>query len=233
MNSENCFITLTYSPENVPENGSLNKRDIQLFMKRLRKKYRDKKIRYFQCGEYGGQLGRPHHHVILFGHNFTDRKHFSSRGKIKLYLSQELSDLWPHGMHTIGELTLESAAYTAAYILKKVFGKKAPEHYGDKIPEFITMSRRPGIGQAFYDRYKSDLYTTDQAIITDTKRTRVPKYYDKLFDLQHPARLQALKSIRKTRAKANPDNHPLRLAIREQIKQIQQEKKQRCYETFT
>ena len=50
----NCFITLTFSPEHFPKDRSLNKRDFQLFIKRLRKKF-GPGVRYFHCGEYGEQ----------------------------------------------------------------------------------------------------------------------------------------------------------------------------------
>ena len=59
MHRSNCFITLTYSPDFLPDPPSLNLRDFQLFMKRLRKRFGDG-IRFFHCGEYGEQCGRPH-----------------------------------------------------------------------------------------------------------------------------------------------------------------------------
>lgn len=42
MYDNNCFITLTYSPENLPPDGGLRKKHFQLFMKRLRKKLKKK-----------------------------------------------------------------------------------------------------------------------------------------------------------------------------------------------
>ena len=89
---DNCFITLTYTDENLPCRGNrdcdkcdhfkekrcdglergLCKRDFQLFLKRLRKMF-GKGVRYHHCGEYGEQLGRPHHHACLFNFNFPDR----------------------------------------------------------------------------------------------------------------------------------------------------------------
>ena len=80
MYDENCFVTFTYDDENLPENGSLTRgsqSDFTLFMKRLRKKVK-KKIRYFQCGEYGDTTGRPHHHACLFGFDFEDKVLYSS-----------------------------------------------------------------------------------------------------------------------------------------------------------
>ena len=98
MHTDNCFVTLTYSDEGIahldrcidPETGeigagplrSLNKRDIQLFMKRLRKRT-GAKIRYLQCGEYGSKTQRPHHHVLLFGFDFSDKYMFAENRRLE------------------------------------------------------------------------------------------------------------------------------------------------------
>ena len=70
LHEDNCFLTLTFNEEHMPENRSINKRDLQLFFKRLRKRYPNKVIKYFACGEYGDERNRPHYHVILFNHDF-------------------------------------------------------------------------------------------------------------------------------------------------------------------
>lgn len=82
ISSNPLFITLTYNDENIPrsENGllTLSKRDVQLFMKRLRKEYAkisDKKIRYYFVGEYGSKFKRPHYHAILFNLDNPDLVH--------------------------------------------------------------------------------------------------------------------------------------------------------------
>lgn len=145
---ENCFITLTYDNQHLPANGSLVRRDLTNFFKRLRKQY-DHKIRYFACGEYGDKGQRPHYHAILFNHHFSDRRVFSA-GKFPLYISDQLASLWQFGHSIIGEMSFESAAYTARYCVKKITGKDAREHYGERLPEFSAMSRRPGIGHDFF-----------------------------------------------------------------------------------
>ena len=58
------FVTLTYGDRQVPEDG-LCKRDVQLFMKKLRKRCGGR-LRYFCTGEYGSKKGRPHYHLLLF-----------------------------------------------------------------------------------------------------------------------------------------------------------------------
>lgn len=66
------FITLTYDNIHVPRTSSgfntLSKRDVQLFLKRLRKRCskRGLSLRYYLCGEYGSKNFRPHYHAIIF-----------------------------------------------------------------------------------------------------------------------------------------------------------------------
>lgn len=178
---ENCFITLTYNDENLPENGSLCLRDFQLFMKKLRKQNSEKKIRFFHCGEYGSELSRPHYHALLFNHDFPDKKPFSKNGGYWTYTSGTLSELWPKGFSIVAGLSLESAGYVARYSLKKVTGEKAKDHYGILAPPYATMSRRPGIGKKWFDKYSGDVYPADRVIINGSY-SRPPRYYDGLFD---------------------------------------------------
>ena len=67
---DNCFVTLTYAPEHLPKDGSLNRKHVQDFIKRLRRRLDDRKIRVFYCGEYGDKLRRPHYHLCLFNCDF-------------------------------------------------------------------------------------------------------------------------------------------------------------------
>ena len=122
------FITLTYDDD--WRTGCLNYSDVQLFMKRLRKAHGGP-LRFFCAGEYGERNGREHWHILIFG----------------LYPPfREVGewDLWPHGSTHIGDVTRQSAAYTAGYKLKN-FGETRDS-------AFIRMSRRPGIGHDFYVR---------------------------------------------------------------------------------
>uniref|UniRef100_UPI0040482461 rolling circle replication-associated protein n=1 Tax=Shewanella sp. TaxID=50422 RepID=UPI0040482461 len=125
LHQDNCFITLTYNDDYLPENGTLVKRDFQLFMKRLRKKY-PHAVRYYQCGEYGSKTHRPHYHACLFGHDFKDKTLWQKGSDgTPLYISSSLQDLWSSdghsiGFSTIGTVTFQSAAYVARYIMKKI-----------------------------------------------------------------------------------------------------------------
>jgi len=85
MWEENCFATLTYDDEHLPKNSSLDKRDLQKFFKRLRKKYEPKKIRYYACAEYGEKSFRPHYHAAIFNISFADRKEWKRTKEGILY----------------------------------------------------------------------------------------------------------------------------------------------------
>jgi len=54
-------------------------------MKRLRKHYSGRTIRYYMCGEYGENMGRPHYHAVFFNLRFADQLYFKSSGGFKLY----------------------------------------------------------------------------------------------------------------------------------------------------
>ncbi|WNK12936.1 MAG: replication initiator protein [Microvirus sp.] len=231
LHDDNCFLTLTYS--NEQPNNSLNKRDITLFMKNLRKQNPDKIIRYFQCGEYGDASNRPHHHVLLFNHKFEDARYFTSKKQYKLYVSRTLSDLWPHGMHSIGELNFDTACYTARYILKKTTGKNAKEHYGDRLPEYTTMSRRPGIATDWFKRFFRDIYNHDKCVISHNFIARPPIFYDRMYDNLQPDHFKLLKKNRRANALNNPENTDDRRNIKRKITLIKQERISRPFENGT
>lgn len=199
LHEENCFITLTYDNEHLPENGSLCIRDFQLFMKKLRKSS-EKKIRYFHCGEYGETFARPHYHALLFGYDFKDKKYFSERNGNVTYISNKLSELWEKGFTTVAGVSFESAGYVARYSLKKVSGKNSEDHYGIMQPEYCTMSRRPGIGRGWYSKYSGDVHTLDRVIINGVA-TRPPRYYDNILGKQDPSALALLKIEREKNEK--------------------------------
>lgn len=229
---DNCFITLTFNEESLQARENPNTVDVtdfQKFMKRLRKKY-GKGIRFFHCGEYGDKYGRPHYHACIFNHDFDDRRLYSVRDEVRLYTSESLQELWPFGFSSVGDVTFDSAAYVARYIMKKVNGKNAWHHYSDidfdtgeiinqRRPEYTTMSRRPGIGKGWYDLYKKDLYPHDRVVMNGVKMN-VPKFYDKQLEKENPYQLEDLKAERVENAKLyQEDNTPERLRVKERIKQ--------------
>lgn len=178
----NCSITLTYGDEYL-EGLSLVHRDFQKFMKRLRK--RCSGVRFFMCGEYGEKFSRPHFHACLFNCDFDDRvySHKSPAG-FKLYRSDLLSKLWPFGIALIGELTFESAAYAARYVMKKVGSDGSvreiinPEtgEVFSRAHEYCQMSRRPGIGTDWFRLYWPEVVREGQVVVNGVKCS-APKFY--------------------------------------------------------
>lgn len=185
---DNCFITLTFSNDFLPWNYSIDVRDWQLFMKRLRKFYEPKKIRFYACGEYGDTNLRPHYHALLFNHDFNDKVFYgyNKRGD-KLFTSPSLSKIWPYGLATLGAVTFESAAYVARYVMKKQTGENAGPIYlrqhplsglwHNVTPEFCLMSRRPGIAAGWIEKFQSDVYPSDN-IISRGMKMKPPRFYD-------------------------------------------------------
>ncbi len=218
---QNCFVTLTYDNDNLPEDGSLRLEDWQKFAKRLRHKLGP--FRFFHCGEYGEVNMRPHYHACIFGHDFiADRGLWKDSGKYPLFRSPVLDETWGLGFATVGALTFKSAAYVARYVMKKATGPLAAEKYGrvDEEtgdvsfvrPEYVTMSRRPGIGSKWFERFKSDVYPSDE-VVHEGKRYRPPRFYDLLLDDEE---LDVYK-VKRRRALVNRTKEltPDRLVVRE------------------
>lgn len=201
----NSFLTLTYDEKNLPPHGSLWKPDLQKFFKRLRKTI-GTMVRYYACGEYGDITARAHYHVCLFGYDFPDKIFFRQNGEHRLYISNQLNDLWGHGNTSIGELTFETAAYTARYVMKKTTGKACKKYVrldqetGELIPlvqPFAAMSLRPAIGKEWLQQYHGDIYNANKDFVLHKgRKLRPPKYYDKIYDTIDFDRMQAIKHQR-------------------------------------
>lgn len=191
----NCFITLTYRDECLPPHGSLDVKHFQDFMKRLRFRF-GSGIRFFHCGEYGEKFARPHYHACLFNFDFPDKKLWRTVRENRLFTSEALEQLWPFGFSTVGEVTFESAAYVARYVTKKVTGRLAEDHYGVRKPEYTTMSRRPGIGRPWFEKFRSDVYPSDQVVLRG-RAMRPPKFYDSLFEVAYPSDFAKVKARRR------------------------------------
>jgi len=231
LHENNCFITLTFNDDALAKRANpftVDVRDFQLFMKRFRKKYGEG-IRYFHCGEYGEKTQRPHYHACIFGFDFPDKKLWKVSNGHRLYTSEKLNALWEHkGYCVIGDVTWQSAAYVARYIMKKITGDKAEQHYQlideltgeiyERNPEYTTMSRRPGIAKGWFDKFGDELYVTDSVVINGHE-LRVPKFYDSHYELSNPLDYRKIKAQRRAHAKKNDgQNTPHRLYQKEQCK---------------
>ena len=227
---ENCFITLTYSDQYLPENGSLDRKAFPLFMRRLRKKFHGRTIRYYHCGEYGSKYGRPHYHSCLFGFDFPDKTYWTSRNGIPVFRSDILEKLWWQGNSEVGSLTYESAAYCAHYIEKKVLGTSEAsdemryQKYGYvdnegevflREPEYSTMSRRPGIGKPWLEKFGCEVYPEDGVVVRGMLQ-KPPRYYDGLYELTEPEMMDRVRALRR-RAADLADHTPEKLAAMKAI----------------
>lgn len=206
------FLTLTYAPENLPAFGSLDKTVVPYFIAELRR-WTGASLKYFHCGEYGDKLSRPHYHVLIFGWRPSDDVKQVRRGLYPLYSSPTIEALWPYGFCPFGDLTFESAAYTARYATKKVTGEKAQEHYervdpesGEVFylqPEYATMSNRGGIGRSWIEKYFDEVYPSDSVLING-HLVQPPRFYDKVLKQRDPVLFESVKLNRVAKYKDKP-----------------------------
>lgn len=218
QHEENCFITLTFDDQrakNPLSTFTLIKKDFSNFMKRLRKNTGKKGIKFFHCGEYGEKHSRPHHHALLFGYDFPDKKQIQdSKLGHKQFDSEILLKAWQNqGDVTISEANYATAQYIAKYCTKvwtesKASPRTQEEIYNGVLPEYISMSRGgrngKGIGYGFYNDYKNETYRDDNVIVNGTKM-KPPKYYDSLYKEENPKHLAKLKQTRQTFAEGHED----------------------------
>lgn len=230
-----CFLTFTYNNHNLPHPPSVDHRHYQLFMKRLRMYHHYSNpdappVKYYMCGEYGGNTSRPHYHAIIFGLNFADKRfHKKTKRGDNIYTSEKLDELWGMGHCYIGNVSHQSAGYVARYCLKKVNGEMADEHYTYADPQTgeISILRKEymaasnGLGLNHFLEHHTQMYLRDSCIVNG-KETPVPKYYDRKLGEINPELLEEIKQRRKDKAVFRaPDNTPERLLVKKEIKLAQ------------
>jgi hypothetical protein len=233
----------------VPDDWSVHKEHVQKFLKRLRKAFKQK-IRYFLIGEYGSvcrhgldisrvkcplcNTGRPHYHAILFNCSFDDLREYQVQDGVSRYTSEKLESIWKYGNVDVAPMSFEAAAYVARYSLKKVTGPQSYEHYmaydlDGQItfltPEFSLMSRRPGIGKEWFDKYHTDLYPRDTVPVPGLGTIRgMPRYYDKLFEIKDPLSMEEIKEVRQAfRREHGAEYTPERLMDKYKVQKAKQE----------
>lgn len=159
------FLTLTYNDEHLPPNQDLSKRDLQLFIKRLRK--RNPGIRYFAVGEYGTDFQRPHYHAVIF--NLLDLNLVTAS-----WVDQAQA---PMGYVTGSRATMGRIRYMVSYMATPVYSP-------DKVSPFRLMSRKPGIGFSYVEKMGEFHRARSDGCIHDFDVIRsMPRYYtDKIFD---------------------------------------------------
>ncbi|AXL15413.1 replication initiator protein [Microviridae sp.] len=191
-----CFITLTYDDEHLPNDRALDLEHWKLFRKRLYKRFGP--FRFLHCGEYGSKNGRPHYHACLFGLDFhEDREVWRTDGKSVVWLSDTLSEIWGKGFTTLAPLNFATSAYVAGYVMKKAKHAEHLERTG-KIgvedgritviypkPEYVTMSKKPGLGSTWFEKYWTEVYPRDRVTI-EGREFQPPRFYDDMLLKSQP-----------------------------------------------
>lgn len=163
------FITLTYSPDCItyvpgatpPFYATLYPKDLTDFFKRLRFNLGNRKIRYYACGEYGGETKRPHYHAILFDVDYSD--------------TSIIEKSWNKGFVKVEDVNIATISYVAGYVQKKLYGN---DTYPDCIdPPFSRMSK--SIGKKFFQEHCEDIW--NNGLHFQGYRIKVPRYFFKLL----------------------------------------------------
>jgi len=202
---QNSFVTLTYDDEHCPE--TIQRSDIQNFIKRLRKKI---PVRYYVTGEYGDTTRRPHYHAIIFGADFLGGSYDINS---KLYGNKILDNIWQQGATAISPFTFATAMYTAGYTAKKI-------HDPDT---FSLQSRNPPIGKNWVRNHHDNIRRNSNVVI-EGQEFPIPKVYlnwlqgaecfahikEELKNAVKPKNDKKLKAMQKNQqAKNNLRNHKL------------------------
>lgn len=174
---DNSFATLTYDDDNLPSDGSVHKRHLQLFMKSFRKAISPIKVRFYGVGEYGEKTQRPHYHLCLFGwdkcQRWTAERSSFERIGCTCFACSRVREAWLRGQIDLGSLSVESAQYVAGYVTKKMSNANDPlvqKALAGREPEFCLMSRRPGVGVGFVP----NIVDTLSKFNLDTSESDVP-----------------------------------------------------------
>lgn len=217
------FITLTYNntyvptkciSDDIPIGFTVSKRDVQLFMKRLRRKYDGIKLRFYLSSEYGPTTRRPHYHAIIFGLGIDDFPDKIPHGKNELgqqyYELPAIQEVWAEydsKGNRIGDLgyvlgsdvSYQTCAYVARYVMKKVRDNPKWSKENGVDPEFNLMSRNPGIGAEYLKEHPDCMDFTSINISTEdgAKKIMIPKYFLRKLEFTDPEKYAILKEQRK------------------------------------
>lgn len=265
---QNYFVTITYDEEHIKTNeevidqngitfindgtwtGTLIPKDLSDFIKRLRRimerEYNQPDgIRYMACGEYGEENQRPHYHIIFFNLKLPTETFYNAKiiNEEIYYQNTIIEKAWKKGISNISEATWNNIAYTARYITKKQKGKEAGEYYAQKgqEKEFLRVSKMPGIGKPYYDKYKDKIYNTDSITIKNKQgiiTAKPPAYFDKLLEKENPDLLKKIKRKREKQKRnldiikdqSTSNTRIEQLAIEEKSKQMQGKQLKRSLE---
>lgn len=170
LHEQNCFITLTYSDEHYPMDGKISKEHLNEFWRELRRLFPPRSIRYLACGEYGEQSHRAHYHALIFGADFRDGHVPTRQGG---YTNPVVEKIWGRGLVDITSLSVATCCYVAGYATKKIGNPDT----------FVVMSRMPGLGRGWIDKYRKEV-NTHGAVVIDGRTFPIPKRYFDWCDLK-------------------------------------------------
>ena len=173
----NCL--LTYDDAHLPYykgKPSVNRVDVQLFLKRLREAIRKRfgvKIKFFLCGEYGGNYHRPHYHMILF----SPIKLVHGNSNPYKLINDILNSCWSKGITDIEPLGSVggSVHYLTSYMTSYSDGIEYDEHN----KPFLQMSRC-GLGKNWLDNHpnqvKKMVNEMDYSTVVNGHKVSIPRY---------------------------------------------------------
>lgn len=200
------FVTLTYDTKFVPISSTgcltFDKRHVQLFVKRLRKKVGNSGIKYYLCAEYGAKIMRPHYHMLLF--NVELQALIGSRwAKFVTYSPAVFlngrfrfsSELWQYGHITIGSVTEKSVGYVLKYLEKPKISDAEDRHR-----EFTLMSK--GLGKAYLTQvnvkwHKDWLTERYYTPLSDGKKGSLARYYKQKMYNESERAIISLSTVQK------------------------------------
>lgn len=222
ISTSSAFLTLTYEDGKLPysENGlmTLDVRDHQLFMKRLRKTVKThfpnakKPIKYYMCGEYGELFFRPHFHSLIF-----------NLPKEYLQHPELIERDWQKGFVDVGQVETRSIAYVTGYMHKTLYHTNQDPH-DDRRKEFSTMSK--GIGSSYLTPNRLDYYRRKlepYLVIEEGQKMQIPRYYkDKMFS-------DPQKAVLNLKAKEHIDLNPTWTTEKQRADYIEQQFKRWKY----
>lgn len=148
------FVTLTYADTSLPFKTCsdsfgdshlvcpVSKRDVQLFLKRVRKAFKGCTVRYYAVSEYCPTSLRPHYHLLLFNLVLG----YGNREKERIEVTKVLERCWSNGFVTVDDVTSGRISYVTKYL---TCTQDLPEYYPKP---FRLMSRNPGIGSSYLNR---------------------------------------------------------------------------------
>lgn len=248
----NCaFVSLTFNEHTLRNTNlgySVDKAFFKSWVKRLRFAVKDKynvEFRHLSCGEYGAKRSRPHYHMLIFGFNFPDKYVFKREHKygkvITYYRSPFLESLWhlPHsdtsaGYSLIGNVNYETCAYVARYVLKKQHAST----YTSQQPEFLSVSRMPGLGYTYCQSNLDTLFSHGYVMLPSGHKVPIPRYYESICEKLNPelyynykySKFQSLHSRMMDNFKSSSNPSDLRLSQLAELTSLRLDRLSRNYE---